>query len=178
MIVSGEPWQVVTATHGFCVNFYRHQNFSQRHHWPLQKPQPVQALSNHKSTSMILKSSHTGWFKIILSTGQFMVHFLRVSEFQHWPCLLTPHGDAVHMHQWSFVCNLIDINAPHLSWNCNLLTLHPETSSLHRSTSMIKVCKPLRTWLNMDTHLMCLKSSHTGWFKIIYTVHWAVYGTF
>ncbi len=36
---SGEPWQVVIATHGFCVNFYKHQNFSQRHqHWPFQKP--------------------------------------------------------------------------------------------------------------------------------------------
>jgi hypothetical protein len=58
--------------------------------------------------------------------------------------------DTAHMHQWSFLCNLMDINAPHLSWNCNLLTLHPETSSLHRSRSIIKECKPLRTWLNME----------------------------
>ncbi len=102
------------------------------------------------STSIILKLNHTGWFKIILSTGQFTVHFLRVSELQHWPYLLTPHGDTADMHQWSFVCNLIDIKAPHLSWNCNLLTLHPETSSLHRSRSIIQVCKPLRKWLNIE----------------------------
>jgi len=72
----------------------------------------------------------------------FWTSALTLFAYSTWRCSThAPVEFPLQSHRYKCTSLVLELQPPNFaSW----------TSSLHRSRSMIKVCKPLRTWLSME----------------------------